>query len=155
VSVDLGTVETWTGKRFLRRGPGRQTKGQTFGVKTAIARVTRADRQQGQRAASVRDWHALRTTFVTLALAAGVDIELVKRVTGHKTTAIVLQNYFQPNREHFRAALSNALPDVLTGGPGTKPVSDGEELTALAGKVAAGTATDADKKRLRLLAAKV
>jgi len=52
-------------KRFMR-------SGQEPSIKKAIARVTRAPREVGQKAASVRDWHALRTTFVTLALSAGV-----------------------------------------------------------------------------------
>jgi hypothetical protein len=38
------------------------------------------------RRASVRDFHSLRVTWITLALTAGVPLELVQRVTGHKTT---------------------------------------------------------------------
>jgi len=154
VSADLAAVEEWTGKRFVRRRPGRHTKGSRNGVKEAIARVTRVEREHGQRAGSVRDWHALRTTFVTLALSAGVPIELVRRVTGHATVDVVLRHYFRPDREQFRAALTNAMPGVLTGGK-RKRLPPAEELVAIAGKVAAGTATEKDKKRLRVLAAKV
>jgi len=50
--------------------------------------------------------------------------------------------------------LAGALPDVLTGGKSTK-VSPAEELATLAAAVAAGTATKADKNRLRVLAAKI
>jgi hypothetical protein len=128
--------------------------GQGESVKKAIARVTRTDRAHGQRAASVRDWHALRTTFVTLALSAGVPMELVRRVTGHQTVEIVLRHYFRPDREQFRAALTGALPGILTGGTVAK-VKPAEELATLAGKLAAGTATAEDKARLRKLAAKV
>lgn len=53
VSTDLQTVEHWTGKRFMRRTPGRHTKGQTSSIKAAIARVTRTEREQGQKAAKV------------------------------------------------------------------------------------------------------
>ena len=60
----------------------------------------------GQRTASVRDWHALRSTFVTLALSAGVPVELVLRVTGHATVEVVLKHYFRPDREQFKAALN-------------------------------------------------
>lgn len=157
VSTDLHTVEDWTGKQFTRRGQGRHTKGQKArGVKADIARVTRTDREHGQRAASVMDWHALRTTFVTLALSAGVPMELVRRVTGHQTVEIVLKNYFRPGRAEFKAALTGALPDVLTGGKvKARKATPADELAALVGKVQGGTATEKDKTRLRLLAAKV
>lgn len=146
VSADLSAVEGWTGKRFVRtQGPN---------MKREIARVTRAPRERGMQAASLFDWHALRTTWVTLALSAGVPLELVRRVTGHGTVDIVLRHYFRPGRAEFKAALAGALPDVLTGGTPAKTTA-AEELAALAGKLAAGTATKEDKARLRKLAAKV
>ncbi len=149
ISYDLHAVEKWTGTHFLR-------SAQSASVKDAIDRVTRVKRETGQKAASVRDWHALRTTFVTLALAAGVPMELVRRVTGHATVEVVLKHYFRPDREQFKAALAGALPDVLTGGSvGGAKVNPADELAALAGKLASGTATKADKARLRKLAAKV
>jgi len=151
LSEDLHAVETWTGKHFMRRGAGRHSGGS---IVAAVARTTRTERARGKRAASVRDWHALRATWVTLALSAGVPMELVRRVTGHATAEVVLEHYFRPDREQFRAALTGALPGILTGGAVAK-VKPAEELATLAGKLAAGTATDADKKRLRALAAKV
>ena len=63
-----------------------------------------------------RGFHALRATWVTLALSAGVPIELVRRVTGHSLTETVLTNYFQPGREQFQLALQTAMPKMLTGG---------------------------------------
>ena len=53
-------------------------------------------------------------TWVSLALTAGVALELVQKVTGHKTTDIVLKHYFQPGREAFREALNAAMPKLLT-----------------------------------------
>jgi hypothetical protein len=125
-------------------------------MKRIVADVTRIEREpgQGQRAASVRDWHAPRATWVTLALAAGVPVELVRRVTGHATVEIVLKHYFRPDREHFRAALTAAMPGIITGGRAAR-LKPADELAALAEKLAAGTATDEDKARLRKLAAKV
>lgn len=145
VSADLAAVEEWTGKPFVRT--------QSPDIKADIARLTRAPRERGIKAASLYDWHALRTTWVTLALSAGVAIEMVRRVTGHGTVNVVLQHYFRPGRAEFKAALAGALPAVITGAD-TKP-SAGEELQALAGKIAAGNATKEDKARLRKLAAKV
>ncbi|MGZ4974570.1 MAG: tyrosine-type recombinase/integrase, partial [Limisphaerales bacterium] len=75
-----------------------------------------AERNGGLRRASVRDFHSFRVTWVTLALTAGVPLELVQKVTGHKTTDIVLKHYFQPGREDFRKALQSAMPKLLTKG---------------------------------------
>ncbi len=149
VSADLHAIQEWTGKTFMR------TAGTRPDVKSAMARLTTVERKQGARAASVLDWHALRTTWITLALGAGVPIELVKRVTGHAQVDIVLGHYFRPDREQFRAALSGALPDVLTGNGEPKQLTAGDEMAELVAKVQGGTATAADRKRLRVLAAKV
>ena len=116
---------------------------------TAKTSKTDASREHGQKAASVRDWPALRTTFVTLALSAGVPVELVRRVTGHATVEVVLKHYFRPDREQFRAALAGAMPAVLTGK--SAALTPAEEFEALGKKVGAGTATKADKLRLRKL----
>jgi hypothetical protein len=78
--------------------------------------VLGAKREGGKRRASLRDFHSFRVTWVTLALTAGVPLELVQKVTGHKTTDIVLKHYFQPGREAFRQALQSAMPKLLTNG---------------------------------------
>lgn len=147
VSQDLHKIEEWIGRPVLRTASGESLRAQ-------VTRLTRVDREQGQRAASVRDWHALRATFVTLALAAGVPVEMVRRVTGHATVEVVLKHYFRPDREHFRNALAVAMPEVLTGVKPArlKPV---EEMAVLVDKLATGKATEEDKARLRKLAAKV
>jgi len=146
VSNDLHTAQDIIGKPFLRV--------QTTSVKKAVQHTTQVVRNHGQRAASVRDWHALRATFVTLALSAGVPVELVRRVTGHATVEIVLKHYFRPDREQFRTALTEAMPGIITGDKPAK-AKPADELATLAGKNAAGTATDKDKARLRKLAAGV
>ena len=81
-------------------------------------------------------------------------MELVRRVTGHQTVEIVLRHYFRPDREQFRAALTGALPGILTGGRSAK-ARPADELAALSAKLAAGSATKEDKARFRKLAAKV
>jgi hypothetical protein len=45
-----------------------------------------------------------------------VPLELVQKVTGHKTTDIVLKHYFQPGRVDFRRALQSAMRKLLTNG---------------------------------------
>lgn len=74
------------------------------------------ERDDGTRRASVRDFHTLRVTWVTLPLTAEVPLELVQKVRGHKTSDIVLKHHFQPGREEFRQALKAAMPKLLTNG---------------------------------------
>jgi integrase len=90
-----------------------------------------AEHKGGLRRASVRDFHSFRVTWVTLALSAGVPLELVQKVTGHKTTDIVLKHYFQPGREDFRRALQSAMPKLLTNGQ----MSSKDEMKALIDEV--------------------
>ena len=68
------------------------------------------------RKASVRVFHSFRVTWVTLALTAGVPLEIVQKVTGHRTAAIVMKHYFQPGREDFRRTLAGRMPALLVGG---------------------------------------
>jgi hypothetical protein len=81
----------------------------------------------------VCDFHSFRVTWVTLALTAGVPLELVQKVTGHKTTDIVLKHYFQPGREDFRQALQSAMPKLLTNGH----KSPKDEMREVIGKLTA------------------
>ena len=57
----------------------------------------------------------------------GVPLELVQKVTGHKTNDIVLKHYYQPGREDFRQALHSAMPRLLTNGHKT-PKEEMREL---------------------------
>ena len=80
-------------------------------------------RQTGRRKVSVHDFHSFRVTWITLALAAGVPLELVQRVTGHRTVAVVLKHYFRPGREDFRQAILAAMPKMLGEGA-QKPANE-------------------------------
>lgn len=149
ISEDLHEAERLAGVHFMpemRRVDKQQDE--------AIAETTRQTRTRGQRDASILDWHCLRTTFVTLALTAGVPIETLQLVTGHRTVDVVLANYYRPQRAHLRATFAGAMPAVLTGGEaaGSK---DALELARLAEKNAAGSTTPQEKARLRVLAAKI
>lgn len=73
------------------------------------------ERKNGLRKASVRDFHSFRVTWVTIALSAGVPLEIVQKVTGHRTAGIVMKHYFQPGREEFRKTLSDRLPEAIGG----------------------------------------
>ena len=84
-------------------------------LKNAGIETTQIKREDSGRQASVKDFHSLRTTWITMALSAGVPMELVRRVTGHSTVDVVLKHYFRPGKEAFKTALETAMPKMLTG----------------------------------------
>ena len=138
VSGYLNEIESAIGHRIVR-GSSHANRGNNLkeGMKDA---GLYQERKHGLRRASVRDFHSFRVTWVTLALTAGVPLELVQKVTGHKTTDIVLKHYFQPGREAFRSALNAAMPKLLMSGsevekvkPETlKPVMEKQDKAILA-----------------------
>jgi integrase len=109
----LNEIETAVGCRIIQ---GRAPGGSLATLLKNDTSLLRAKREGGTRSASVHDFHSFRVTWVTVALTGGVPLELVQKVTGHKTTEIVLKHYFQPGREAFRKALSTAMPALLTNG---------------------------------------
>lgn len=101
--------------------------------KTSRGEVHRT-RKTGLRKASVRDFHSFRVTWVTLALSAGVPLEIVQKVTGHRTAGIVMKHYFQPGREDFRRTLAGKMPALLVGGaPKIEPLGLSEIRAKLEG----------------------
>jgi len=105
------------------------------------------ERKKGLRRASIRDFHSFRVTWVTLALTGGIPIELVQRVTGHRTAQVVEKHYFQPGVEDFRNALTSKLPAIMAGGD-AKPALSREELRA---KLEGMTVRNWDEVRRELL----
>jgi integrase len=101
------------------------------------ADTLQAERETGQRKASIRDFHSFRVTWITLALAAGVPLELVQRVTGHRTVEVVMKHYFRPGREDFRSAILKAMPKMLADGGVQRSVK--EEMRAILNGVSAKT----------------
>jgi integrase len=141
----LNEIEAKVGCRIVRgRSRGRSL---TELIKTD-SEVLNAQRLDTARRASIRDFHSFRVTWVTLALNAGVPLELVQKVTGHKTTEVVLKHYFQPGREAFRQALQSAMPSLLTNGE----KSPKEELVEILDKMTA-TSWQAERDRARKLVA--
>ena len=135
VSADLHRAEALSGLRFMpEQARGGDTKGK-------ISRLTRLDAPGRAQRASTSDWHSLRTTWVTLALAAGVPVELCKLVTGHQTVAVVMKHYFHPQVAHLRAVLGDKLPGVLTGN-GETPRQIGAGVAGLARQLQALSKTD-------------
>jgi integrase len=93
--------------------------GITWRVKKVLAQALegqslQVERKTGKRKASVHDFHSFRVTWITLALASGVPLELVQRVTGHRTVEVVMKHYFKPGREDFRQALLKNMPQMMS-----------------------------------------
>lgn len=107
-SLNLNAVEQLAGCAIIRKPA---TPVAVHGHTIAEADP---DRPRLKRA-SLRGWHSFRTTWITLALANGLPMELVRRVTGHTTVDVVLRNYFRPGREAFRDALAATMPPALLG----------------------------------------
>ena len=147
VSHYLNAVEDAIGCRVVRGRP--EGTGMAAQLKRG-AGLLGMDRASGKRRASVWDFHSFRVTWVTLALTAGVPLELVQKVTGHKTTDIVLKHYFQPGREAFRQALHSAMPKLLTNGQ----KSPKDEMREIVGGMTAKT-WKADNARLMELMMKM
>ncbi|HUI06633.1 MAG TPA: tyrosine-type recombinase/integrase [Verrucomicrobiae bacterium] len=145
---------TWRVRKILAAAGFKDADENGETVQTDDAEIVRgeihAKREGGLRRASIRDFHSFRVTWVTLALTAGVPLELVQKVTGHRTTDIVLKHYFQPGREEFRRALQSAMPKLLTNGHKTPK----EEILAILDRTTAKS-WQKDAKRLRELVASI
>jgi integrase len=90
-------------------------------------KTIQAVRTGGKRNASLYDFHSFRVTWVTLALTAGIPLEIVQKVTGHKTAEIVMTHYFQPGREQFRKLIESKMPALLSNGAKT-PLEQAVEI---------------------------
>jgi integrase len=109
VSHYLHRIEQWIGTPVVRRRAGDP-------VPAIVREPASVTRRKGLRRVNQHGFHAFRATWVTLALTAGVPVELVRKVTGHTVTETVLAHYFQPGREQFRQSLQTAMPKLLTDG---------------------------------------
>lgn len=119
------------GKMALVSPPKRETP-----IRPTLAEVK--DGEQRKNRGSLCGWHSFRTTFCTLALANGVPMEILRKITGHRTGEIVLKHYDRRGREETRKAFGAAMPKALVGaieGDG-KRNSDTEELVAVSPDVA-------------------
>ncbi len=82
---------------------------------------TLADPQDGEKRkhrGSLCGWHSFRTTFCTLALANGVPMDILRKITGHRTAEIVLKHYDRRGREAMRKAIGDAMPKAIAGAMG-------------------------------------
>jgi len=117
VSGHLNAVEKMAGCAIVRRRePIAPAEVKGYAVAPA-----EPDRPRLRRA-SLRGWHSFRTTWTTLALTAGVPMELVRKVSGHTTADVVLKHYFRPGREDFKRTLQAAMPTWGAAAPADRPL---------------------------------
>lgn len=86
--------------------------------KTPPVRATLEEPQEGEQRkhrGTLCGWHSFRTTFCTLALANGVPMEILRKITGHRTAEIVLKHYDRRGREEMRKAFGAAMPSAIVG----------------------------------------
>jgi integrase len=138
VSVYLKRIEAVLGFPVVR------TSREPVVVKVAVL----GKHKQGSRRVNQRGFHALRATWVTLALLKGVPIEVVRSVTGHAITETVIENYFNPKQEEVRQVLQAAMPKMLTSGG--EPSRDEQMLSILTQTSAKTWACDS-KRLIELL----
>lgn len=68
-----------------------------------------APRARGRRAANLRGWHSLKTTFITEALNHGMPMEMLRKIVGNSTVNVVLKHYYQPGKAAMAAEMQRAL----------------------------------------------
>ena len=122
-SLYLNEIEREAGIAFIR---GKRRENSVITPSRGNATL---ERDKGLLKASVRDFHALRTTWITLALMQGMPLELVQTVTGHATAEIVMQHYFKPQREQLKTAMQKCLPELLTSS--TQPFTPAERAAQI------------------------
>jgi len=125
------------------------TSAKKDSIKRAVKDITRKTRAVGMRDASKYDFHALRTTFVTLALGGKnpMPVEKVIALTGHRTVETAMKYYFKPEGADFKKELEAAMPKSLSGRKGAKlALPEADPLANLAAQLK--KLTKADKMRL-------
>lgn len=122
ISGQVGEIEDALGVAVVRR----QEPTPLPAVIRGVTQAENGDSQRMRRACR-KGWHSFRTTFITLALSAGMPMEIVRRVTGHTTVDVVLKSYFRPGREQYRKAMLKAMPKLLTTGSKT-PLEEAREI---------------------------
>lgn len=127
-------------------------KRPTFSIKRAIIDMTRESREHGTRAASIYDFHALRTSFITTAITGGIPVEIVKAITGHKLTETIIEHYLKPKGSVYHEKFMAAMPAALTGrNPETLalPAASGDRLQMITD--ALGGLSESEKEQLQKL----
>lgn len=106
ISGILRKIESLTGVEVVRRGNRPEVE--------AVRGTVNSKRVLGVRRASKRDFHSFRVSWVSLALANGVDAETIRKVTGHTSSEVLLKHYDQRSKEVLREQVRSAMPSLLS-----------------------------------------
>jgi len=67
------------------------------------------EREHGLRRASVYDFAALRTTWITLAVMSGIPLAVICLVSGHTSEKMIMQNYLKPDTKALRDSFGKKM----------------------------------------------
>ena len=123
ISADLQTVEQLTGEKLrIRKTDGKVSDAD-------LMRMTRQERKIGSHAASLYGWHSFRTTFVTLAVEAGISPTDIGQIVGH-TTANMTIRYYKPRLRKEAKRMSRRLQGAFNSEAKTPLVAVGTQAPA-------------------------
>ena len=115
VSTRLSQMQTITGARIVRR---------TASAPVADTLAPKSPDVQRLKCGSTRGWHSFRTGWITAALAAGVPVELVRRVSGHTAVDVILRHYLRPNEAQLKEAIAAPMARALALDDHNPPQAD-------------------------------
>lgn len=99
--------------RPLEAGQAKPAKSPTAGkVGRGVGKGSGRRSAPGPRRVNEMAFQSFRVTYVTRALLRGVNEEVLRKATGHRTVDIVRKHYFQPAKEVMRAELDKGRPDL-------------------------------------------
>lgn len=115
VSNYIDRIEKAAGHPIIRRQV-KAIQDQRVAQDSAKEHPVKPLPRRGKIRTNTRGFHALRATFITQALAAGVPVEVVKMISGHSATETVLRHYFNPDEKTVFNTIRAAMPRLLTLG---------------------------------------
>jgi integrase len=124
ISDLLHEAQDISGFNFMPENKGGES------IRRTIKHTTRKTRTVGTRSASKYDFHSLRTTFCTRAIAGGFSVDMLRALTGHGTVDTVLKHYFKPSGSDYRGELEKVMPTSLLGSNVKAIESDVSRLAA-------------------------
>ena len=133
ISADLQTVEQLTGETLRIRKQGGSVSA------ADLMRMTRQERKTGNHAASLYGWHSFRTTFVTLAVEAGIPPTDIGQIVGHTTAKMTLR-YYKPRLRKEAQRMGKRLQGAFGSG-GLLPSGETIDADAEAQNAAGATRT--------------
>lgn len=106
-------------------------------------------RKHGLRKASVYDFAALRTTWITLAVQSGVPTAHICLVSGHTSEAMILKHYLKPNNEDLQRSFVSKMEALSFLGMTTEDREGDltQELHKLKELLSDGNILDIERKR--------